>query len=190
MPSCWPRCRNPNWKYFARFEIVRRRLFEPPGERAEVEGINRRFSDFHRYNAEKFPVEPQSNEYFERLRRSYPIHPEIFGRLYEDRSTLEKFQRTRGVLQYMAIVIHRLWNSDNKDAPIIPGSLPLEDGNVRNKSIHYPPQGREPVLEREVAPTVSTATIRCSVACTPHYPHHLPGRCPFHAGADDPRYPG
>lgn len=155
-------------KYFARvesvwkpvgteeaFEIVRRRLFETPGERAEVEGISRQFSDFYRNNAEKFPVETQSNEYFERLCRSYPIHPEIFDRLYEDWSTLEKFQRTRGVLQYMAIVIHRLWNSDNKDALIMPGSLPLEDSNVRNKSIHYLPQGWEPVIEREVDGTRS-----------------------------------
>lgn len=155
-------------KYFARvesvwkpvgteeaFEIVRRRLFETPGERAEVEGISRQFSDFYRSNAEKFPVETQSNEYFERLCRSYPIHPEIFDRLYEDWSTLEKFQRTRGVLQYMAIVIHRLWNSDNKDALIMPGSLPLEDSNVRNKSIHYLPQGWEPVIEREVDGTRS-----------------------------------
>ncbi|MCX2803294.1 DUF499 domain-containing protein [Microbulbifer thermotolerans] len=150
-------------KYFARvesvwkpvgteeaFEIVRRRLFQNPGERAQVEGISRQFSDFYRQNADKFPVETQSNEYFERLCRSYPIHPEIFDRLYEDWSTLEKFQRTRGVLQYMAIVIHRLWNSDNKDALIMPGSLPLEDSNVRNKSIHYLPQGWEPVIEREV----------------------------------------
>ncbi len=75
---------------------------------------------------------------------------EVFDRLYEDWSTLEKFQRTRGVLQYMAIVIHRLWNSDNKDALIMPGSLPLEDGSVLNKSIHYLPQGWEPVIEREV----------------------------------------
>lgn len=150
-------------KYFARvesvwkpvateeaFEIVRRRLFETPGDRAEVEGISRQFSDFYRQHAEKFPVETQSNEYFERLCRSYPIHPEIFDRLYEDWSTLEKFQRTRGVLQYMAIVIHRLWNTDNRDALIMPGTLPLDDSNVRTKSIHYLPQGWEPVIEREI----------------------------------------
>jgi len=150
-------------KYFARvesvwkpvgaeeaFEIVRRRLFDHPGERAEVEGISRQFSDFYRQHAKTFPVETQSNEYFERLCRSYPIHPEVFDRLYEDWSTLDKFQRTRGVLQYMAIVIHRLWVSENRDAMIMPGSLPLEDGNVRNKSIHYLPQGWEPVIEREV----------------------------------------
>ena len=150
-------------KYFARiesvwkpvateeaFEIVRRRLFENPGDRAEVEGISHQFSDFYRQHADKFPTETQSNEYFERLCRSYPIHPEIFDRLYEDWSTLEKFQRTRGVLQYMAIVIHRLWNTDNRDALIMPGTLPLDDSNVRTKSIHYLLQGWEPVIEREI----------------------------------------
>ncbi|HDY8039947.1 TPA: ATP-binding protein [Vibrio vulnificus] len=150
-------------KYFARvesvwkpvasneaFEIVRRRLFEFAGERAEVEGISRQFSDFYRANSDKFPLETQSNVYFDRLCQSYPVHPEVFDRLYEDWSTLDKFQRTRGVLQYMAIVIHRLWNSDNKDALIMPGSIALDDSNVRNKSIHYLPQGWEPVLEKEV----------------------------------------
>ncbi len=81
----------------------------------------------------------------------------MFDRLYEDWSTLDKFQRTRGVLQYLAIVIHRLWNSDDKDALIMPGSLPLDDAVVRNKSIHYLPNGWEPVIESEVDGPRSTA---------------------------------
>jgi len=150
-------------KYFARvesvwkpvasteaFEIVRRRLFEHAGEQSEVENIANQFFEYYRSHSNKFPLETQSNEYFERLCQSYPIHPEIFDRLYEDWSTLDKFQRTRGVLQYMAIVIHRLWNSDNSDALIMPGSIALDDNIVKNKSIHYLPQGWEPVLEREV----------------------------------------
>jgi len=161
--SMGQRALNALEKYFARvesvwkpvssdeaFEIVRRRLFESAGERAEVEGISRQFADFYRAHSDKFPLETQSNVYFERLCQSYPIHPEIFDRLYEDWSTLDKFQRTRGVLQYMAIVIHRLWNSDNRDALIMPGSIPLEDSTVRHKSIHYLPQGWEPVIEKEV----------------------------------------
>ena len=36
----------------------------------------------------------------------YPIHPEVFGRLYTDWPTLVTFQRTRGVLRLMAAVIH------------------------------------------------------------------------------------
>jgi predicted AAA+ superfamily ATPase len=133
------------------FEIVRRRLFESAGERPQIEGISRQFCDHYRENAQYFPLETQSNEYFERMCNAYPIHPEIFDRLYEDWSTLDKFQRTRGVLQYMAVIIHRLWNDNNQDALIMPGSIPLDDSLVRNKSIHYLPQGWEPVLEKEVA---------------------------------------
>lgn len=140
------------------FEIVRRRLFEHAGERAEVEGIARQFSDFYRAHSSKLPNETQSNVYFERLCAAYPIHPEVFDRLYEDWSTLDKFQRTRGVLQYMAILIHRLWTADNRDALILPGSIALDDANVRNKSIHYLPQGWEPVIEREVDGPRAAAT--------------------------------
>ena len=43
-----------------------------------------------------------------------------------------------------------MWNSDNRDALIMPGSIDLGDANVRNKSIHYLPQGWEPVIEKEV----------------------------------------
>lgn len=132
------------------FEIVRRRLFEYAGDRSSIEGISRQFCDYYRQHSQYFPLETQSNEYFERMCNSYPIHPEIFDRLYEDWSTLDKFQRTRGVLQYMAVIIHRLWNDNNQDALIMPGSIPLDDSLVRNKSIHYLPQGWEPVLEREV----------------------------------------
>jgi predicted AAA+ superfamily ATPase len=150
-------------KYFARvesvwkpvstdeaFEIVRRRLFESAGERALVEGISRQFSDYYRANADKFPTETQSNVYYERLCASYPIHPEVFDRLYEDWSTLDKFQRTRGVLQYMAVVINELWKSGNTDAMIMPGSLPLQEPKVNAISIRYLPTGWDPVIEKEI----------------------------------------
>jgi predicted AAA+ superfamily ATPase len=136
-------------KYFARvesvwkpvateeaFEIVRRRLFDSVGDTVELDVVCKTFADMYHQGGNKFPTETQSHHYLERLRQSYPIHPEIFDRLYEDWSTLDKFQRTRGVLQYMAIVIHRLWNNNNSDALIMPGSIPLEDSNVRNKIIH------------------------------------------------------
>lgn len=131
------------------FEIVKRRLFES-FNRAEIEKVCRTFFDYYIENNNKFPAETQTSHYLERLIQSYPIHPEVFDRLYEDWSTLDKFQRTRGVLQYLAIVIHRLWNSENRDPIIMPGSIPLDDINVRTKSIHYLPQGWEPIIESEI----------------------------------------
>lgn len=139
------------------FEIVRRRLFDSIGDSATVQTTARAFCEMYRQNATKFPADALEARYEERIAQSYPIHPEVFDRLYEDWSTLDKFQRTRGVLQYMAIVIHRLWNSGDKDPLIMPGSLPLDDATVRNKSIHYLPTGWEPVIEREIDGSRSTA---------------------------------
>ncbi len=139
------------------FEIVRRRLFDSIGDVDTVRATARAFCELYRQNATKFPAEALEARYEERIVQSYPIHPEVFDRLYEDWSTLDKFQRTRGVLQYMAIVIHRLWNNGDKDPLIMPGSIPLDDATVRNKSIHYLATGWEPVIEREIDGPRSTA---------------------------------
>ena len=53
-------------------------------------------------------------DYERRLKAAYPIHPELFDRLFDDWSTLERFQRTRGVLRLMAAVIHELWERDDR----------------------------------------------------------------------------
>ena len=76
--------------------------------------------------------------------QAYPIHPEVFDRLYEDWTTIDGFQRTRGVLKLMAKVIYRLWKDDNKDLMILPGSLPLYDGSTRNELTYYLPAGLGP----------------------------------------------
>ena len=132
------------------FEIVRRRLFASISDRLAMEAVCRAFADFYTANRDDFPQETQESRYFERLLHAYPIHPEVFDRLYEDWSTLDNFQRTRGVLKMMAKVIHRLWKDGNNDPLLMPGSLPLYDADVRNEVIYYLPQGWDPVLERDV----------------------------------------
>lgn len=132
------------------FEIVRRRLFDTTGNEADVEQVCTAYAAYYRANKDKLPAEVQENRYLEKMRHSYPIHPEVFDRLYEDWSTLDKFQRTRGVLQYMAIVIHRLWQDNDQDPMLMPGSLPLYDLPVRTKSTQYLPQGWDIVITKEI----------------------------------------
>jgi len=132
------------------FEIVRRRLFTGIGNRKAAEAVCRAYADFYIENGSEFPEETQESQYYQRLLEAYPIHPEVFERLYRDWSSLDNFQRTRGVLKLMAKVIHRLWQDDNKDLMIQPGNLPLYDGDVRNELIYYLPQGWDPVLEGDI----------------------------------------
>jgi hypothetical protein len=132
------------------FEIVRRRLFANINNKLAAESVCRAYADYYLDNAGDFPRETQEGSYYERLLQAYPIHPEVFDRLYEDWSSLDTFQRTRGVLKLMAKVIHCLWKDGNNDALIMPGSLPLYDANTRNDVIYYLPQGWDPVLERDI----------------------------------------
>lgn len=132
------------------FEIVRRRLFTSINDKLAAESVCRAFADYYTANSEDFPRETQESRYFDRLMHAYPIHPEVFDRLYEDWSSLDNFQRTRGVLKLMAKVIHRLWKDNDKDPLIMPGSFPLQDADTRNEVIYYLPQGWDPVVERDV----------------------------------------
>lgn len=132
------------------FEIVRRRLFANVTDRLAAEEVCKAYADLYADNSGDFPPETQEARYLDRMKHAYPIHPEVFDRLYEDWSSLDNFQRTRGVLKLMAKVIHRLWTSGNNDFLIQPGSLPLFDADTRNEAIYYLPQGWDPVLERDI----------------------------------------
>ncbi len=132
------------------FEIVRRRLFEPIKDLKVRDAVCRAFADAYIAEGAKLPSETQEGRYYDRLTQAYPIHPEVFDRLYEDWTTIDGFQRTRGVLKLMAKVISRLWKADNKDLLILPGSLPLADGDVRNEMTYLLPPGWDPVIERDI----------------------------------------
>ena len=132
------------------FEIVRRRLFEPVRDVKTRDSVCRAFADACVAEGSKLPAETQEGRYYDRLVQAYPIHPEVFDRLYEDWTTIDGFQRTRGVLKLMAKVIYRLWKDDNKDFMILPGSLPLHDGGSRNELTYYLPAGWDAVVEKDI----------------------------------------
>jgi predicted AAA+ superfamily ATPase len=150
------------WKTVApeeAFEIVRRRLFEKIRDPKARDQVCRAFADAYVAEGSKVPQETQESRYFERMMQSYPIHPEVFAQLYEEWTTIDGFQRTRGVLKLMAKTIFRLWQDDNKDLMILPGSLPLYDGSARNELIYYLGPGWDPVMDRDIDGERAETTI-------------------------------
>ena len=132
------------------FEIVRRRLFSPVKDEVTRDAVCRDFIQLYSENPSDFPTECREASYIDRLRQAYPIHPELFDRLYDDWSTLERFQRTRGVLRLMASVIHQLWVSDDRSGLILPGSIPLDAPRVREELLRYLPEGWNAVVDNDV----------------------------------------
>ena len=134
------------------FEIVRRRLFDPIPE-ANHRARNRvleAFWDSYKKNTRDFPSETKEKAYLDRMRKSYPIHPELFDRLFEDWSSLDKFQRTRGALRLMAEVISNLWQNEDRNLLIMPGTLPINHPPLVAELKRYLEEGWDPVIKRDV----------------------------------------
>jgi hypothetical protein len=81
---------------------------------------------------------------------SYPIHPELFDRLFGDWSSLDKFQRTRGVLRLMALAISQLWQRGDQSLLIMPGTLPMDSGALVSEMKKYLEEGWDPVIKSDV----------------------------------------
>jgi len=135
------------------FEIVRRRLFEPLVnkdrfvERDQVVGA---FARMYQATPADYPAGCGDGAYRHKLETAYPIHPELFDRLYGEWSTLDKFQRTRGVLRLLAKVIHRLWESGDSSLLILPSMVPMDDGAVKSELTRYLADVWEPIISEDV----------------------------------------
>ncbi len=135
------------------FEIVRRRLFQTLTDTqlfVARDAVIKKFSEMYRTQAQEFPLECREADYERRLREAYPIHPEVFERLYSDWSSLEKFQRTRGVLCLIAKVIHSLWERDDRSLLIMPAHLPMDDPQVQSELTRYLDDNWLPIIDKDV----------------------------------------
>jgi len=148
MDSSW-RPASPRESY----EIVRRRLFQEIDDAAGLQARDvtaRRFGEHYRQYGGQLPRECLDPAYEQRIKQSYPIHPELFARLYEDWSTLEKFQQTRGVLRLMSKVIHALWARNDQAPLILPGNVPLGDEQVVGELTRNLEDRWKPILDTDV----------------------------------------
>ena len=143
------------------FEIVRRRIFKPFGrdQDAARDLVVQKFMDHYQRYASDIPSEALQPGYRSLLRTAYPIHPELFDRLYKDWSTLERFQRTRGVLRLMATVAYALWISGDKSPMILPASIPLDNAKVFDELANHLDDSWKPIVDSDVAGETSTAHV-------------------------------
>jgi hypothetical protein len=140
------------------FEIVRRRLFAEPtaANLADIAAVARQYREFYAKHPGEFPREVIDPAYEIRIKRAYPIHPELFDRLYQDWSTLERFQRTRGVLRLMSTVVHALWTAQDAAPMILPGTIPLDMPTVVSEITQYLPDAWKPIIDTDVDGSGST----------------------------------
>ncbi|MCY3938336.1 MAG: DUF499 domain-containing protein [Chloroflexi bacterium] len=115
------------------FEVVRRRLFGNAIDHEARDSTCESFAAMYSRSRSDYPQGVGEQRYLERMKSCYPIHPEIFDRLYADWSSIPQFQRTRGVLRMLANWISRLYLDQDPAPLILPGSLTLSDPALRSE---------------------------------------------------------
>ena len=132
------------------FEVVRRRLFLPCQDTEARDAICAAFSEMYRTHGSDFPVEAKDVSYQQEMINCYPIHPEFFHFLYDEWATIERFQKTRGVLRLMAGVAYHLWINGDAGCMIMPGSIPLAIPQIRDELIRYLPENWNAIVDSEI----------------------------------------
>lgn len=134
------------------FEIVRRRVFQDvaPEARGRIAMIAKAYVRLYRDNPGAFPKEAVTGDYEQRIRDSYPLHPELFDRLYDDWSSLDRFQRTRGVLNLVSDIVYELWRADDRSALIQPGSVLASASRINPDLTQYLPDSWKAIIDSDI----------------------------------------
>lgn len=90
-------------------KVIRRRLFSD----IDLNKVKTNVYEFIEYAEREglLPVGKEVSEYREKFMESYPFMPDIVDALYHRWGSLPTFQRTRGVLRLLSLIIHSLKES-------------------------------------------------------------------------------
>jgi hypothetical protein len=135
------------------YEILRRRLFERTGETAELEAVATAYWNYYRQNQNVFPGEVTAPDYRQRVAQAYPFHPDLIDVLRDRWGTIQGFQKTRGVLRLLALVVSNLYRK-NHGAPLIHvGHIDLADPEIRRELLGHvdSPAGYDAAIGSDIA---------------------------------------
>jgi hypothetical protein len=121
------------------YEILKRRLFDTDPAQMEVQAraVAQAYWDYYRAHPGDFPQEAQSPEYRDLMIRAYPFHPALIETLRDRWGSISGFQRTRGVLRLLALVIGDLYRRQHAAPLIQPAHICLDDGEIRAELLEY-----------------------------------------------------
>ncbi|GLI53725.1 ATP-binding protein [Thermodesulfovibrio yellowstonii] len=134
-------------------DIIRRRLFSRVDE-TKAKKIIKEFTDF----AERENILPQGVEkahYRDRFLKSYPFQPEIIDVLYKRWGSFSTFQRTRGVLRLLALVVHSLISL--KRPYIRLADFNLKNEEIRRELIKHIGQEYDSIIAQDITSETSGA---------------------------------
>jgi hypothetical protein len=108
-------------------QILKKRLIKSINEQYRDETVKRYFE----YLMDKRLIE--DIKYRDRLKESYPFHPFLIDILYDRVSTIEDFNKTRGIFRLLSLALHRIYRDGLECKLLSPGDIPLEDNEIMDE---------------------------------------------------------
>jgi hypothetical protein len=68
--------------------------------------------------------------YEDRIKESYPFHPFLIDILYDRVSTIEQFNKTRGIFRLLGLMLHRIYRDKIPCQLLSPGDILLDDPEI------------------------------------------------------------
>ncbi|MFW6041245.1 MAG: DUF499 domain-containing protein, partial [Thermoplasmatota archaeon] len=133
------------------YSIIRKRLFQNIKDEEEKNEIIHDYFEMYRENKEDLPPKADEKEYKERMEKAYPFHPETIDVLYEKWGTFSSFQRTRGVLRLLALVIGDVYKSEKNIDLILPSDINLGNSVVKEEFIKHIGTEYNPIIASDIS---------------------------------------
>lgn len=125
--------------------VIRRRLFQSIDE-SEMKKIVDEFVDYAK--SEELLSGDEAVRYREKFLSSYPFKPEVIDILYKRWGSFPTFQRTRGVLRLLSLVVYDLMD---KDIPFIRlGDFNLENDEIKRELIKHIGQEWDSIIAQDI----------------------------------------
>ncbi|MDI6861472.1 MAG: AAA family ATPase [Caldisericia bacterium] len=136
-------------------DVIKRRLFSYIDEHEAKKVIDDYIDYLERENL--IPQGIEKSLYREKFIKSYPFQPEVIDVLYKRWGSFPTFQRTRGVLRILALVVHSLLK---KEIPFIRISdFDLNNTEIRRELIKHIGQEYDSVISADITSFNSGAKI-------------------------------
>lgn len=114
------------------YEVIRRRLFEDLVETEAIDQVLGAYNSLYQELKIELPSHAVRTEYKERLKKSYPFHPELIDVFKVRWASHHDFQRTRGVLRLLASIVSDLWKRQHN---LIGRNLLIHTGDVNFENL-------------------------------------------------------
>ncbi len=149
-------------------EVIKKRLFREINEEEAKNVVD----DFIEYlKKENLLSGDEAIEYRNRFLKSYPFKPEVIDILYRRWGSFTTFQRTRGVLRLLSLVVHDLL--DERLSFIRLGDFNLDNQEIRRELIKHIGQEWDSIIAQDITGEDSGAKRLDKILGSSYSPYKL-----------------